>query len=469
VSGIRTASIVVAGAAAIGFGALRVTRERLERASAAQIESVVTTAAKDVAPRSGGALDRATVWSAIQSAASSDGVAFCACLDASGAIVGQAEVGGLDEPVDELVRWLGPAVRQARSVTTRGGHAVALVAAPIVARERGGPGRDVGTLLVGRSTATLDAQMTSIGACIWTTIGALMAAAFVVTVPMARMRRQTTEAANEEVQAAAAVARRQSALRRAIGPEHDVLERLQDGLLSNISHEFRTPITSIRAFAEILEQDPTLDKATRKEFAGIIVRESDHLAHLVSDVLDVVRIESGETRFRWSWQAPAALARAAAREIAAIASEKRVVVDVVAPDDLPETIWDGAKVTRLLVELLENAVRFSPDGGRVELAVSVGDERIRFDVRDQGPGIPDEHLETVFEKFRQAGDVLTEKPAGQGLGLPICRLIAQRHEGTVRALSSPRGAHVVAELPLAPRASAAVAVRAKSEVVPAEM
>lgn len=234
--------------------------------------------------------------------------------------------------------------------------------------------------------------------------------------------------------------------------ELKTLDRMKDGFLSSISHEFRTPITSIRAFAEILQQDPTIDAATRQEFAGIIAREAEQMESLVSDVLDLVKIESGQMPFRFARQKPAELARAAIEQVAPLSLQKDVTIDLVAAIDLPETLWDGAKVTRLLTALLENAVQFSPSAGRVELSLAAVDDRIRIDVRDRGPGIPADQLEAVFEKFHQAGDVLTGKPQGQGLGLPICRLISRRHGGEIRAVPSDCGAHLVVHLPVTPPA-----------------
>ena len=228
--------------------------------------------------------------------------------------------------------------------------------------------------------------------------------------------------------------------------ELKVLDQMKDGFLSSISHEFRTPITSIRAFSELLEQDRPIEAGTVREFGAIIRKESDQLARLVSNVLDLVRIESGEMPFRCEPVDPAAVAREAIAQTAEHAADRDVTVEFAAPPTGDAT-WDGPKITRLLCELLENAIRFTPPGGHVRLALESTAERIRFDVRDDGPGIPLDALESVFAKFRQSGTVLTDKPRGQGLGLPICRLIAKRHGGSVKALASRGGAHLVVELP----------------------
>jgi signal transduction histidine kinase len=230
--------------------------------------------------------------------------------------------------------------------------------------------------------------------------------------------------------------------------ELQVLEKMKDGFLSTISHELRTPITSIRAFAEILQSDPSVDSGTRQEFAGIILKESDHLSHLVSDVLDLVTMESGEVPFRFAETDVAELARAAAQELAAQAQQRSIAVEIVPSPGLPTVRCDGGKIIRLFLELLDNAIRFSPEGGRVVVTVSRAGELVRTEVRDEGPGIPERELESVFERFHQCGELLTAKPSGQGLGLAICRVIAVRHGGTIVAVSSRPGAHLVLDLPI---------------------
>jgi signal transduction histidine kinase len=244
--------------------------------------------------------------------------------------------------------------------------------------------------------------------------------------------------------------------------ELQVLDKMKDEFLSSISHEFRTPLTSIKAFAEILleERDPD----TVSEFLGIILRESNRLEGLVNDVLDLVKMESGEMPFRFSETSPGAILRNSVQ-----AARERAVehhIRVVAQEEEMELLamWDGAKITRLLLELLNNAIRFSPPGSQIQVTLSRRASGVRYAVRDQGPGLPPGDLERVFEKFRQIGEALTGKPMGAGLGLPICRLIAENHGGTIHA-ETPEGgggALFVLDLPLDARVVSPVAHRRKA-------
>ncbi len=232
--------------------------------------------------------------------------------------------------------------------------------------------------------------------------------------------------------------------------ELQVLDKMKDGFLSSISHEFRTPLTSIRAFTEIL-LDPEFDGTDRDEFLRIVLKEAERLEGLVNDVMDLAKMESGEMTFRFSPTSPDKPLRSALESVQELAATRQVEFDVELPDRLPDARWDYAKVTRVLHELLENSIRFAPSGSTVEIEMKDLGNRARFSFRDYGPGIPADSLESVFQKFRQVGEGITDKPEGAGLGLPICRKIAEQHGGSVHAeLPDGVGARVVLVLPYAP-------------------
>ncbi len=238
------------------------------------------------------------------------------------------------------------------------------------------------------------------------------------------------------------------------------LDKMKDGFLSSISHEFKTPLTSIQAFGEILRDDRHLDEVTRSEFLAIILRESERMTCLVNDVLDLVKIESGEMQFHFTGLRPERLIEQVLENLEPRLKEHQTVVDLEVAPGLPEAHWDHGMISRILQEVVGNAVRFSPSRTRVEISAKAVEEEIELRIRDHGPGIPARDLERVFQKFRQGGDVLTNKPKGTGLGLPICRLIVEHHGGTIRALLPEEGGGVLLEirLPALPPAAIASAI-----------
>lgn len=498
------ALILLLSAAAIAFSALDVAQSEMRRAHQSRIEFLLETTAQGIASSLAPVVDADEIGRALRHPVLTDGVLFCACFDAGGALVGCGGVPEFDEPVADRFERAGPVEAGGLELRTRRGDRVTILTAPVVARAStaGGGANDsrVGTILLGFTRAPVEAAIAVVRRRIGTIVLGVGGVAALLTWLVARLlvrpihelvagterialgdfdQRVTVRTRDElallagsfnamtaeladsrdrlarQTQILEETVRERTRELRDACAELQVLDKMKDGFLSSISHELRTPITSIRAFAEILHQDPSTEPGTRQEFAEIIVKESDHLSHLVSDLLDLVTIESGEVSFRFARLHPAELARAAARQVEPQAREKEVTLDVAAAPDLPSVFWDGAKITRLVVELLDNAVRFAPAGGRAIVTVSKAGEQVRIEVRDDGPGIPHDGLESIFDRFRQSGEVLTGKPRGQGLGLAICRVIAQRHGGSVRAAPAPRGAHLVADLPIAPALAAA--------------
>jgi Na+/proline symporter/nitrogen-specific signal transduction histidine kinase len=229
------------------------------------------------------------------------------------------------------------------------------------------------------------------------------------------------------------------------------LDRMKDDFVSTVSHELRTPLTSIRAFAEILHDSPALATAKRQEFVGIILRETERLTRLINQILDLAKIESG----RAEWAAEPVDLRAVVRDAvdstAALYRERGVQLETALADTAPIVIADRDRLHQVLLNLLANAVKFcAPGSGRVRVAVAAGGGGVRVDVADNGIGIAPEHQGAIFEKFRQVGDTLTDRPQGTGLGLPISRLIVRQFGGELWVASEPgRGATFSFTIPAA--------------------
>jgi Na+/proline symporter/signal transduction histidine kinase len=225
------------------------------------------------------------------------------------------------------------------------------------------------------------------------------------------------------------------------------LDRLKDDFVSTVTHELRTPLTSIRAFIEILVDDP--DVPQRKKFLGIITKEAERLTRLINQVLDLAKIESGKA----DWVVTAVDMKAVVADTLAgmdqLFMEKGITVDARLPDKVTPVIADLDRMIQVMLNLLSNAAKFC-DGahGRVEVALAERDGWLQVDVRDNGRGIdPDDH-EAIFSKFHQVGDTLTEKPHGSGLGLHISRQIVEHFGGRIWVQSAAgRGASFSFTLP----------------------
>ena len=218
------------------------------------------------------------------------------------------------------------------------------------------------------------------------------------------------------------------------------LDRLKDDFISTVTHELRTPLTSIRAFSEILHDNPQLEFTQREKFLGVIIKESERLTRLINQVLDLAKIESGNAEWRTAEVDVREVIEEALASLSQLFKDHGVVLEVELADALPHTIADRDRLHQVLLNLLSNAVKFCgrPDG-RVKVSARRTGPLLRVDVTDNGPGISAADQELIFEKFRQTGDTLTQKPAGSGLGLAISRQIIE-HFGGRLWVSSTSGA-----------------------------
>ncbi len=229
------------------------------------------------------------------------------------------------------------------------------------------------------------------------------------------------------------------------------LDRLKDDFISTVTHELRTPLTSIRAFSEILHDNPDIDAAERHRFLGLIIKESERLTRLINQVLDLAKLESGLAEWQTADIDLGEIINDAVGSTSQIFKGHGVKVEAELPRSVPAVAADRDRVMQVMLNLLSNAVKFSPAGtGRVVVRIVVEGTSVRVDVEDNGVGIGREHQAAIFEKFRQVGDTLTQKPAGTGLGLAICRQIVARLGGRLWVESEMgRGSVFSFTLPLA--------------------
>lgn len=224
---------------------------------------------------------------------------------------------------------------------------------------------------------------------------------------------------------------RASAELRAANQRLESLDRMKDDFMSSVTHELRTPLTSIRALAELMADDPDMAREQRQAFVGIIVAETERLTRLVNQVLDLAKIESGHADWHHAEVDVAALVRQAAQSMAELLREQGTALVLDLDEPVPPLWADADRLTQVLLNLLGNAAKFVPrPGGEIHVTLRHDADGLRVAVRDNGPGVPAEHRAHVFERFHQAGDA-SNRVAGTGLGLPICRQIVEHHGGTI--------------------------------------
>jgi two-component system phosphate regulon sensor histidine kinase PhoR len=220
----------------------------------------------------------------------------------------------------------------------------------------------------------------------------------------------------------------------------DVTERrrvdeIRRDFAANASHELRTPLTSIRGFVEALEDGAVADPPTSRRFLEKIRLHADRMAALITDLLELSRLESGERPPRWGEVVPREVLEETASSLAPQAAAKRIEV-ALAGDGVRSVVTDGARLRSILENLVENAVKYTPEGGRVELSARSGpDATVLFEVSDNGPGIAPEHLPRIFERFYRVDKARSRELGGTGLGLAIVKHLAESVGASVTVTS----------------------------------
>jgi signal transduction histidine kinase len=221
--------------------------------------------------------------------------------------------------------------------------------------------------------------------------------------------------------------------------ELEGVRRARDSVLVNISHEFRTPLAAQLASIELLREGfDTMTREQQKELVLSLERGSLRLTRLIDNLLESVRIESGQLGIRHQSVAIAEVIEDADALIGALLAQRRQRVEVDLPEDLPPVDGDGPRLTQVFVNLLANASKFAPEDSVVRIGAARSDNTVTTWVEDEGPGVPEIESGSIFERFyRGAGQ--EPEPGGLGLGLWIVKSIVERHGGTIAARRTPEG------------------------------
>jgi len=241
-----------------------------------------------------------------------------------------------------------------------------------------------------------------------------------------------------------------------VGVQHDIsalkeIDRLKSQFVSDVSHELRTPLTNIRLYLDLLHQ--TEDQTKESRYLETLSRESDRLAHLIDDLLDLSRLEAGATKFTPSSVDLNKLLSALVDDRQELAARQGLKLIIATDPKLPPALSDEQLLTQVFTNLLTNAMNYTPRGGEITLRTLVGseDEWVIAVVEDTGIGIAPEEQPLIFGRFYRGQASRTTGTPGTGLGLAICKEIITLNQGHISVESEPgKGTRIIVQLPVAP-------------------
>jgi signal transduction histidine kinase len=217
---------------------------------------------------------------------------------------------------------------------------------------------------------------------------------------------------------------------RTIAQELDIL-RLKSDFVSSVSHEFKTPLTSMKALLERLEDDKVQDRDRMKQYFSLLSQSADRLIRLVKNLLDFSKIEEGRKEYNL---APTDISELVAQEVSDFKREELhtgIEIRSKIANDLPLLMADRESLAQAVHNLLDNAVKFSPERKGIEVSVRKEEGSIIIEVADQGIGIPQDEVERIFEKFYQGQNAVRQVAKGTGLGLTLVKHTVEAHGGKV--------------------------------------
>jgi signal transduction histidine kinase len=219
--------------------------------------------------------------------------------------------------------------------------------------------------------------------------------------------------------------------------ERDRVEQMKDDFVLTVSHELRTPVTVVKGFAEMLTAQRKGLNARQFEAAEVIAESAGQLQKMINDLLDLARSDAGKLRIEPEPTPVRPLAQRIGRQMRPNFEAKDQRFTVTVEKDLPDIEADAGRIGQVLANLLTNANKYAPEGSQVRLAATkVGDE-VEFAVSDDGPGLEEEQLDHVFDRFWRADSTETQSVGGTGLGLAIAKSLVELHGGAISANSSP--------------------------------
>ena len=208
-------------------------------------------------------------------------------------------------------------------------------------------------------------------------------------------------------------------------------EQMRREFVANVSHELRTPITSIRSYAETLMENSDLPKQTEQDFLSVIVKESDRMTNIVSDLLTLSRFDAGSIEFQFERFSIKKTVNDVYNSMFMEAQKHNHRFTLEFKSELQEIVGDSSRIEQVLINMVSNAIKYTRDGGRIKIILGSKDDSVWVSVRDNGIGIPSDDVPKVFDRFYRVDKARSRESGGTGLGLSIAKEIVTRHNGTM--------------------------------------
>ena len=223
---------------------------------------------------------------------------------------------------------------------------------------------------------------------------------------------------------------------------HDVTQQVKNETMrkefvANVSHELRTPITNIRSYAETLAENPDLPPDTTASFLGVILSESDRMTHIVQDLLTLSRFDSGHSELNLTTFPFAGRLEESCQAMRIEAQRRGHTLRLEGTGGLPAIRADRERISQVVMNVLSNAIKYTPDGGRIVLTAGCTPDRVWLEVADNGIGIPLEDRDRIFERFYRVDKARSRESGGTGLGLSIAQEIVRQHQGSLTLVDRP--------------------------------
>ena len=234
---------------------------------------------------------------------------------------------------------------------------------------------------------------------------------------------------------------------------HDVTEErknqeMQREFVANVSHELRTPLTNIRSYAETLtERAGNISPETEKKFLGVILGESDRMTHIVQDLLTLSRLDSGRSELKLARFSFGAAVQDLYNAVYMEARRHNHRLELKLEEELPEIVADRERVLQVMMNIVSNSIKYTPDGGHITISAGRRADRVWMVVDDDGIGIPKEDRARIFERFYRVDKARSRQSGGTGLGLSIAKELVDRHQGTL-TLEDKKGPGLAVRLEL---------------------
>ena len=236
---------------------------------------------------------------------------------------------------------------------------------------------------------------------------------------------------------------------------HDVTtqrrnEEMRREFVANVSHELRTPLTNIRSYAETLvDSAGDIPPAMEKNFLGVILNESDRMTHIVQDLLTLSRFDSGRSELKLERFSFSAAVRDIYNAVLMDAQRHGHTLTLDIAPDIPDMVGDRDRILQVMMNVVSNAIKYTPDGGQIAISAGRNPLRVWMEVSDNGIGIPEADRPRIFERFYRVDKARSRESGGTGLGLSIAKEIVDRHEGIIALVDRPGpGTTIRIELPI---------------------